>query len=585
MKQAATLSILLLLALGLGLTCAAPRFLNSDKKPQSTETMPLTTAAQTSPGHIPEGSLYQLLAAEMALDRELPEIALANYIAAAKETQDIAIAARATQIALTVASLEVAIEPALIWAKADKNNLEAQITAGALYIRLDQIPNAIPFLKHAEQLNAHDAYQYFLILYRQLQKEEDNKRVIKALEMLAKEETSIVSAHLALAEIYLNQGNDKSALQMSHEALKIDPKSVVATQVYSESLTRTKGKQAAKEFLEKKVSENPKAVEVRQYYSQFLLDNGFKDLARKEVAILIENPNLTSDELIQFARLTMQAQWFDLAEKVLNRSRNTPASKELSHYFLARLAEMQNDDTRAIQWFKQVLTGPFHVLSQIRASVLLTDKKQYNEALEVLSHTQPSDNAEKKQIILATIEILNKAKRHQLAFDYLNKNIQRVPNDIELLYSRSLVADTLDRLDVAESDLKVIIAIQPDHMDALNALGFMLANKTKRYDEAQIYLSRAIKLAPNNASVLDSMGWLYYKMGNYKEALEILKKAVKIMPDAEISAHLGEVMWKMKDFDGAKRVWNTALEHNPKHENIINVMHRLMPQGQSLTKQ
>lgn len=574
MKQAATLFIpLLIIVPGLTLTSNDPQPLpeiNSTLIQVPTEKVPLT------PGRLPEQSLYQILAAELALDREHPEIALANYIAAAKETQDPSVAARATQIALSIASLETAIEPATIWANAAKNNLEAQITTAALYIRINQVPKAVPFLLRAEQSNEDEAFQYYLILFRQLQKEEDNNRVIAALEQLAKAETKEVSGHLALAEIYLYQGKEKASLQMSEEALKISPHSPVAIQLYAESLLRVQGKEAAKAFLDKQVSAKDQDVLVQQYYAQFLLDNGFHEQARKQIEHLIDNPKLAPEELLQFARMTMQAQWFDLAEKILKRTSNIPESQDLSYYFLARIAEMQDKNDVAIEWFKQVLTGPFHVLSQVRASTLLSEKKKYAQALEILSHAQPSDTAEKKQIILATVDVLNHANRQKEALNVLDESIKEMPNEIELYYARSLVADHLDRIDVAESDLKTILDLQPNHLDALNALGYMLANKTNRFKEAQEYLNQAIKLSPNNASVLDSLGWLYYKMGDYKKSLLTLQKASKIMPDAEIAAHLGEVMWSMKDFEGAKRVWHDALEQHPKHENIMNAMQRLM---------
>ncbi|HRE30500.1 MAG TPA: tetratricopeptide repeat protein, partial [Candidatus Berkiella sp.] len=180
------------------------------------------------------------------------------------------------------------------------------------------------------------------------------------------------------------------------------------------------------------------------------------------------------------------------------------------------------------------------------------------------------------QILIAKIDVLNKAKHFKESLGLINDNLQLAHDDLDLLYARSLVADQLDQIDMAEKDLKTILSIQPNHVDALNALGFMLANKTNRYEEAEKYLSYAMKIAPNNASVLDSVGWLYYKMGKYPQSLETLKKAAKIMPDAEIAAHLGEVMWKMKDFEGAKQVWNEALEQHPKHENIIDTMKRMM---------
>jgi len=574
MKQAATLFLPLLFIVPDHLTLSSAQPIVTVAP---TESVLIIQEKTRSPkAQLPAESLFQLMAAEMALDREHPDVALANYIAAAKETQDAAVAARATQIALTVASLEVAIEPAVIWAKAAPENLEAQITTAALYIRLDQVSKAVPYLRQAEVQNPEEALQYYLVLFRQLQKDNDNKRVIQALQQLTEVETKIPSAHLALGEIYLYSGEDKKALSMSEGALKIAPNAVSAIQLHTEALFRNQGKEIAKTFIDKQVNHYADNHLLKQYYAQFLLDNGYEADAQKQIEQIIDNPKLSAEELLQFARMSIQAQWYDLAEKILKRTSGMAESKDLSFYFLARVSEMKNQQNEAIDQFQQVLTGPFHVLSQIRASVLLTDKKRFDEALTVLSRTQPNDEADSKQILLAKIDVLNKSKHFKESLALINQSMETMSDDLELLYARSLVADQLDQLDMAEKDLKTIIKLQPNHVDALNALGFMLANKTKRYDEAQTYLNTALKISPNNASVLDSVGWLYYKMGKYPQSLETLKKAAKIMPDAEIAAHLGEVMWQMKDFDGAKQVWNEALEQHPKHEYVLDAMKRMM---------
>ncbi len=531
-----------------------------------------------------EQSLYQVMAAEMALDRDHPEVALANYIAAAKETQDPAIASRATQIALTVGSLESAIEPALIWANRSPENLEAQITTAALYLRLDKTQDAIPFLEKTQALNPTEAFQFFLILYRQLQDENDNQRVLQALQAIAKKQSKYASAQLALTEIYLLQNKNQEGLQMSDEALKIDPHASIAIQLHCEALLRAKNKAEAKKYIDHAVKDVKNDLALQQYYTQFLYDNDYKKEARVEIEKLIKNPSLTSEELLQFARLSMQAQWFDLSKKILLKSSEQDEHKDLSYYFLARVAEMQEKDKEAIQWFKQVLTGPFHVLSQVRASLLLAENKQYQEAIEVLDRTQPSDVTESKQILLTKIDILNRSKQYQESLNTLDTAITNNPEDLELRYARSLVAEQIGNSKLAEEDLRMILSEQPNHLDALNALGYILTNHSNRYPEAEQLLNQALKLSPNNPSVLDSIGWLYYKMGRYKESLTMLQKAQDIQPDAEIAAHLGEVLWKLNDFEGAKRVWNQALEQHPKHENIINAMKRLMPEKITTSK-
>lgn len=531
-------------------------------------------------------SLYQILSAEMAIDREAPEIALANYIAAAKETQDPKIAERATQIALALSSLEVALEPARIWAENAKNNLEAQITVAAIYIRLNKIEEALPFLQAGEGLESHEAYQYFLVLYRQLQKEaEEGPLVVKALEMLTERAPHLNAAFLALAEIYLYQDQAPQALALSGKALKNDPHSTIGIQIHTESLLRTAGKEKAKLFLDEakhSLPKNPTDYAFYRYYCQFLVQNDYLALAKQEMTLLSQDPALPVQDLLQFARLAMHAKWYDLAHKQLIRASASPDNKELAFYMLGRLAEAQNNTEQAVAYFKQVLTGPFHVLSQIRASVLLSEKGDYAGGLTVLSRAQAQDPADQKQILLSTVELFKKAQRVPEALVLLNTKIEEEPNEIEYRYARSLVATQLNNIELAMGDLKTILSLDPNHLESLNALGFILADKTKNFDEAKQYLTQALSLSPNNASVLDSLGWLQYKMGDYQASVETLKKAEKIMPDAEIAAHLGEVLWKMKEFDSAKQTWQRALSHYPKNESVLKVMHHLINEKQSL---
>lgn len=540
------------------------------------------SAAETSPGdkntsaNIPQASLYPLLAAEMALDRNQPEIALSNYIAAAKETQDPRIASRAAQIALTLSSLETALVPAVIWADNAPKDMEAQVTVAALYIRLNQIAKSIPYLRQSGNIDPQEAYQYYLILFKQLQKEEESGRVVQALEQMTQEKPASLSATTALAEIYLFQGKNPQAVEMCQAALAIKPDAIPAIEVCTEALSRTQNKTAAKQFISKKAAELANNVDLQQFYIQFLLDNNEQSLARDVLVKLMDQSALSSEALLNNARLCLQAQWFDLAEKLLKTASKDPKARDLAYYFLARSDELQQKESDAIKNFQQVSDGPFHVLSQIRASVLLADKKQYDEALKTLAAAQANDENDSKQIILASVEVLNKANRYKDALHKLDDYLQLNGDDIEILYARSLVAEKLNDLPRAENDLKTILTMSPNHIDALNALGFVLANKTNRYDEAQEYLTRALRLSPNNAQVLDSIGWLYYKTGNYTAALSSLKKAAELSPDAEVAAHLGEVMWQMKDFEGAKKVWSDALQQYPTHENVLSVMKRLM---------
>lgn len=573
MKLAATSLVVLLLA-------STTLFANTDntvKKASKQESSAIIKpSTQPTPvQNTPAESLYQILAAEFALDRIEPEIALANYIAAAKQTQDQKVAKRATEIALTVASLDVALEPATLWAKLAQNDLEAQITIAAIYLRLHKPNEAEPFLIQLSKINPELANQHFLLLYQQLPEESEKNELVKSLTQISKENAKPFGAELSLAEIYLSQKKTKEALTFSELAIKKQPDSLESIRIHSLALASINKLPEAIKLIEEKLKTKP-SLDLKEYYLDFLTSNQQIEPAKAVLKDIVKNNALDAEQQLELAKFAMQAQWYPEAESLLNTLKNTDESKDIAHYFLARLAELNNNTKAATEWYKQVLTGPFHVLSQIRASTLLSEVKDYKGALEVIKHTQAQTDEDYKRILLSEVDILMESNQHEAALVKLNAALNEEPDDIDLRYTRSLVATSLKKIDIAESDLKWIIEHDGSHVDALNALGYLLTNHTKRYKEAHEYLSIALKLSPNNPVVLDSMGWLEYKMGNLEKSLEILQKAAGIIPDPEIAAHLGEVLWHMKDYQKAQDVWNKGLALNPKNENILDAMKRLI---------
>ncbi len=178
--------------------------------------------------------------------------------------------------------------------------------------------------------------------------------------------------------------------------------------------------------------------------------------------------------------------------------------------------------------------------------------------------------------MLARVDILLASKSHEQAFNLLSEALQSEPDDFDFLYSRALVAEKLNKLDIVEKDLMHILRQDPKHIDALNALGFILSNRTERYDEAMIHIQKALSLSPNNPSILDSLGWLQYKMGEATLPAETLRKALDLFPNPEIAAHLGEVLWSIDKHAEAEVIWQKALESNPDDEQVINTMERLI---------
>ncbi len=179
------------------------------------------------------------------------------------------------------------------------------------------------------------------------------------------------------------------------------------------------------------------------------------------------------------------------------------------------------------------------------------------------------------QLVLAEAQLLREANQPKTAFDLVGQALDRLPNNPELLYDYAMLAEKIERVDVLEASLRKLIEIRPEHAHAYNALGYSLAERNQRLPEARELIERALQLAPDDSFIVDSMGWVLYRMGNLKDALGYLRRAFAGRPDAEIAAHLGEVLWALGERDEAERVWNDANRANPDNETLVNTIKRL----------
>jgi len=188
-----------------------------------------------------------------------------------------------------------------------------------------------------------------------------------------------------------------------------------------------------------------------------------------------------------------------------------------------------------------------------------------------------TQGAEQQNLLIqAEGELLIEEKRYDDAIAVYDEALENQYN-ADLLYARAMLAEKMDRLDILERDLRIIIDKEPNHAQALNALGYTLADRTGRYEEAYEFIKQALDLNPNDFYILDSMGWVLYRLGRLEESIEYLNKALNARNDPEIAAHLGEVLWVKGERDAAKEIWGTALQETPEDTRLLNVIKRFNP--------
>ncbi|MGB7816274.1 MAG: tetratricopeptide repeat protein, partial [Methylotenera sp.] len=264
------------------------------------------------------------------------------------------------------------------------------------------------------------------------------------------------------------------------------------------------------------------------------------------------------------------------AEESFNKLLEQPEWRYQASFYLGKIEEKRDRPKKALDWFDKVTDGPFALDASISAISLLAKDKQFDEANSRLSLLQAKFPKQKLRLVLVQAELYSQQKQYEKAFNLLTASLVDFPDRKELLYTRALMAERIDKPDIVEVDLKKILAMEPNNVEALNALGYTLLNKPDRYADAEKYLQKALSLDPNAAVIIDSYGWLQFKLGNTEKALDYLQQAYEKQQENEIAAHLAEVLWALGRKEEAKKLFNKAIKDAPDDEYLLDFQRRIL---------
>jgi len=324
------------------------------------------------------------------------------------------------------------------------------------------------------------------------------------------------------------------------------------------------------------VDSKPDNQNLRLTYARLLVDIKEYDKARVEFEILHQAAPDDAELLYTLGLLSLESQRLDDAEKYMMALVRLNEREGEAQYYLGRIYENRKQYDIAIDWYQQVHIGDFLFDARLRIADMLGQSGQIDEAIEHLDAMLDGSqsNGSLVRIYIAKGELLRLARRYEESMAVFNTALEIVPGNSDLLYARALVAERLGQIDQLEADLKFILKTEPDNAHALNALGFTLADQTDRYEEAHAYLKRAIEIMPDDPAIIDSLGWVRYRLGDYDEAIRLLRMALSRFDDAEIAAHLGEVLWVVGEQEEARGIWQKALKKSPDAPVLQKVMHR-----------
>lgn len=517
--------------------------------------------------------LYEIMLAEIALQRGDIRTATRQYVFAAKASRNLEVIERAAQITVYARDINATIAVVELWTEIDPGNLEAQQIAAAMYIKNGQVEMA---RRHFEMIinQGKQDENSFLLVSSVLSKESDKETALKVMSELAIAFPDNADAQFAHAQLAQVVGDLPTALTAVQAALKIRPKWIDAIILEGDILFHQDKKSIAYSNIQNHIKQDENNVELRNYYARRLIDDGKYTEALEQYEYLLDmNSDDTSIRRV-IARLDYQLLNFDSATEHFIVLVELGKYVDESNFYLGNIAIQLEQVDQAIEFYTGVESGVYYMEAQIRIALLEASNGQLKEALQRLHQITPEDIKTEVRLIRAEGDILAQQKRYQEAFDLYSETLAKMPDNIDLLYSRALIAEKIDRVDVTISDLRALLVVDPDNIQALNALGYTLIDKTDKLDEGMTYILQAHKQKPNDPSILDSVGWGYYRLGDYENALKYLQQAYDQTQDAEIAAHLGEVLWITGDETQALNIWQAAIQEAPSHKVLQDVIKR-----------
>ena len=553
-------------------------------------TPPPAPAARDEGSGLTADVFYRLLLGDVALQRGETSLAARAYFEAARDTRDPRLARRAAEIALSAGMRGLAQESARLWSALDpaaerpKQILAALAAGNAGKAPVEGVYDS-DLKARVEKLLAEAAATERGLgdLFLQLNGafgELDRRQTYELIRDVAKPYPKSAEAHFAvgLAALLAGQpdnGTDNTALEEIDRALALKPDWERAALLKAEVLGRRKPDEALA-YLALFVAANPNARSASGALAQMYVEQHRYAEARTIFQRLWDGDRSAREYQFGVAVLTVQMKEWDRAEALFaDLKRANYGENGAVELYLAQIAEETGRYQEAIERYKAVPDGERAWLAKLRVAAMMAKQGNMSGARRYLADMPAVTIEQRVQVRQAESQLLRDANDNAGALAVLELALKEHPDSPELLYDAAMVAEKLDRIDVAEQHLRRVVALKPDDAQALNALGYTLVDRTTRYDEGYALIDKALKLAPNDSFILDSMGWALFRLGRYPEAETYLRRAFKARPDAEIAAHLGEVLWAKGDRAGAQEIWQSQLKTTPDNPILLETVRRL----------
>ena len=580
----------LLLALALALVqagCAQNAPVQAPASAQAAEASSALSNQQTAVSALDAELFYQLLLGELNSRGDESAAGYSLVLDAARKTNDPALYQRAVEIAFQNRAGDAALQAARAWKQAHPKSREANRFVLQILLALNQVDDSLEPLRTDLALTDPGERNAAMSAIPRLYARVGDKKLAAAVveqalaDMLANPAHS-AAAWSSLGRVRLAAGDMAGALEAARRGQAADPRSEAPALLALELMDP---KQPQAEPIVRTYLDGKSLPEIRMGYARALLDaNRYTEASQQLKLVTSEKPEL-AEAWLALGTLQVQENQLSPAESTLKRyvelaqaqRSGQERSRGLAQAYLslAQISEKRRDFAGANAWLDRIENSQDLVAAQNRRASILAQQGRLDDARKLIRGIPERSQADARIKVTAEVQLLRDQKQYKAAYDLLGQAAAKDPRDVDLVYDQAMMAEKLNNLPEMERLLRHVIATRPDYHHAYNALGYSLAERSVRLPEARQLIQKALEFAPGDPYISDSLGWVEFRMGNRSEALRILEAAYKSRPDAEIAAHLGEVLWTVGQRDKAQAVWKEGLMLNGENETLQETLKRL----------
>lgn len=524
-------------------------------------------------GSFSRDTLYALLVAELAGQRNRFDLALDNYVEQAKVTQDPGVAERSFRIAEYLGAEQAALNSALIWASSAPDSLDAQRAAAVQLARSGRYEESLDFMEKVLQ-GQGDTHFDFLALSAAETDPDTRSGLLQSFDKLLAKHPNNPQLAFGKAVLLQQDGRADEALALL-QAMPVEAQPVPSALLHARLLHSLGRGGDALQILERNLEKHPDDKRLRLTYARLLVEQQRLDEAMGEFATLVQQYPGDDDLRFSLALVCLEAQAWREATVYLKELIERGSHLDPAHFNLGRAYRELGKPRLALAAFEQVGAGNEYLPAQMMKSELLFELGRADEARSNLAKARAEQPDYAIQLYLIEIEALSEQPRTDAAWQLAEQALGEFPEDLNLLYARAMLAEKRGDLAQLERDLRLIIEREPDNAMALNALGYTLTDRTDRHAEALQLIEQAYRLNPDDPAILDSLGWVHYRLGDLEKAERFLRRAYERFPDHEVAAHLGEVLWSRDQQRKARAVWAEALKQDPDSAILRETVRRL----------